>query len=99
MGFLPFCACTGRGSKRGIEKEPMRKSDSLVYYLSTKMIVILLLYDLTWLLGGMAGAGIILIRAMEPVNNKHVVLYSFSASAIMSGMLCTVQYIRRLYKV
>lgn len=76
----------------------MRKSDSLVYTLSTRMVVLLFVYYLIWMLGGMAGAGIVLWHTLDTTDKKCVIILSFMVSIAMSGTLCSIQYIRRLYR-
>lgn len=76
----------------------MRKSDNLIYSLSKKMLIFLFIYYFVILISGGILAIIIACNLMEEVNQEQIIKLAFVISIAVSGMLCSVQYIKRLYK-
>lgn len=76
----------------------MSRSDTLIFALTRKWIVFLFIYFGTYILVG----GVISIKGLctlECDTEKSTLLrQAFMLSFSTSGMLCAVQYIRRLYK-
>lgn len=78
--------------------EFMKKSDNLIYCLSKKMLIFLFIYYFIILIFGGFFLVIITYNLMEEVNQEKIVVQAFLVSLSGSGMLCSVQYIKRLYK-
>ena len=76
----------------------MRKSDRLIYYLSKKTVIVLFIYYFFLLIGGGIVTIYIAVALMKSVSQIQILKMSFVASLAVSGMLCSVQYIKRLYK-
>lgn len=76
----------------------MNKSDNLVYSLSKKMLIFLFIYYFTILVCGGVFAIIIACSLMQEMNQEQVMKMAFIVSIAVSGMLCSIQYIKRLYK-
>lgn len=76
----------------------MRKSDNLVYNLSKRMLIFLFIYYFIILISGGIFAIIIACNLMGEVEQKQIMKLAFVVSIAVSGMLCSVQYIKRLYK-
>ena len=76
----------------------MKKSDTLIYYLPVWIVIFLYLYYLVWIAGGMWGVKLILDSILSELKQDQIIKQSFNVSLAISGMLCGVQYIRRLYK-
>lgn len=76
----------------------MRKSDSLIFEISkTQLVVIFVYYFLMLLIGG-----VLLITTLcelsEDMSKKQIIIKTVISSLSASGMLCSLQYIKRLYK-
>ncbi len=76
----------------------MRKSDNLIYNLSKKMLLFLFVYYFIILIMGGISAVIIACILMKEVPKEQIMELAFVVSIAVSGMLCSVQYIKRLYK-
>lgn len=76
----------------------MRKSDNLIYSMSKKMLIFLLIYYFIILISGGIFAIIIACDLMKEVDQEQIMKLAFIVSIAVSGMLCSVQYIKRLYK-
>ncbi len=76
----------------------MRKSDDLIYSLSKKMLIFLFGYYFIILILGGISAVIISCGLMKEVTKEQIIKQAFAISIAVSGMLCSVQYIKRLYK-
>lgn len=76
----------------------MRKSDTLTYDLPKNMIIMLFIYYLMILIGGGGAAIKIACGLMSELSRKEILRSAFLISIAVSGMLCSVQYIKRLYK-
>lgn len=76
----------------------MKKSDNLIYSLSKKMLIFLFIYYFIILISGGIFSIIIACSLMKGVNQDQIVIQAFGVSIAVSGMLCSVQYIKRLYK-
>lgn len=76
----------------------MRKSDNLIYNLSKKMLIFLFVYYFTILILGGISAVIIACDLMKEMTHEQIMKQAFVVSIAVSGMLCSVQYIKRLYK-
>ncbi len=76
----------------------LKKSDTLIYSLSKKMLVFLFIYYFIILISGGTFAIIIACTLMGEVGKQQIMKLAFVISIAVSGMLCSVHYIRRLYK-
>lgn len=76
----------------------MRKSESLEYTLSKRLVIVLFLFYALILIGGCIvsiSVGVSLTKEVE----RHLLLRkTFFVSLAVSTMLCAVQYTKRLYK-
>lgn len=76
----------------------MSKKDNLIYNLSKNMVIFLFIYYFMILILG----GIVSIEVARTLTEKVISIQilekSFIASISVSGMLCSIQYIKRLYK-
>jgi len=76
----------------------MKKSDGLTYYLSNKMVVFLFIYYFILIfLGGIVSIYIADSLA-EFTNQEELLIKTLGGSIAVSGMFCSIQYIKRLYK-
>lgn len=76
----------------------MSRNDTIVYCLSKKMLIFLFIYYLAILICGGAFAIDIACDLMRESNQEQIMKMAFIVSIAISGMLCSIQYIRRLYK-
>lgn len=76
----------------------MKKSDDLIYSLSKKMLICLFMYYFIILICGGVIAVIIACDLTEKLTQARIMRQTFGISIAVSGMLCSVQYIKRLYK-
>ena len=76
----------------------MSKRDSIVYELSKVGVVILFVYYFLILCVGSWGVIEIICTLGEVANQEELLLRIFLSSLSVSGMLCSLQYIKRLYK-
>ena len=76
----------------------MKKSDTLIYSMSKKMIIFLFIYYFLILIGGGVLSIKISCNLMLKLNKEQILQMAFSVSIAVSGMLCSIQYIKRLYK-
>ena len=76
----------------------MKKSDTLIYSLSKAMLIFLYLYYSVILVCGGIVAIIIACRLTQNVDYRQIIKMAFVVSIAVSGMLCSMQYIKRLYK-
>lgn len=76
----------------------MKKSDNLIYSLSKKMLIFLFIYYLMILVCGGVFAIRIACNLMQEMNQEQIMKMAFIVSIAVSGMLCSIQYIKRLYK-
>lgn len=77
----------------------MKKSDSLNYELSKGKLIILFIYFSLILLGGISCSVFVILHLLQgqtPAN--RLLCYTIVASFSVSSMLCSMQYIKRLYK-
>lgn len=75
----------------------MKKSDNLIFTLSKTSVIFLFIYYTAIIIVG----GVIAIKiacSMEQVTHGQLLKNTFFASLSVSGMLCSIQYIKRLYK-
>lgn len=76
----------------------MNKSDTITYSLSKNMLIFLFVYYFIIIICG----GFLAIRIacflMENLNQKQTMGMAFIISIAVSGMMCSIQYIKRLYK-
>lgn len=76
----------------------MRKSDTLVFALRKNWIIFLFIYFSLFILIGSI-VSIVGVCDLKSDMDKYTLLrQTFKLSVSTSGMLCAVQYIRRLYK-
>ena len=81
-----------------MENDKKKKQDGLTYSLSTNMVIILFIYYfIVFVLGGYTSIEIA-ITLTDTVTKFRVLEDSFCVSISVSGMLCSIQYIKRLYK-
>ena len=76
----------------------MKKSDSLLFALSKAAIIILFVYYFVVLLTCLIGAIYVMCNLPIEVDKKTVIIKTIISSFSASGMLCCLQYIKRLYK-
>lgn len=76
----------------------MQKQDEIIYNLSKNMVILLFIYYFLILL--LSGFIIIVIanNVILKANPEQILKDSFYVSISASGMLCSIQYIKRLYK-
>ena len=76
----------------------MKKSDSLLFELSKPAVIFLFIYYCFLLLTGLVFSILIMCNISSEINKSDVIIKTVIASLSTSGMLCCVQYIKRLYK-
>ncbi|MBP5591541.1 hypothetical protein J6Y50_06800 [bacterium] len=76
----------------------MKKSDSLDYDLSTKKVIFLFIYYVLILISGIFCSVIVITNLKSEFTIEQLIKYTILISFSMSTMLCSIQYIRRLYK-
>lgn len=76
----------------------MKKSDTLVFALTKKWIIFLYIYFSIYILTGAIVSIVGLCNLKENMEQSVLLREAFVLSFASSGMLCAVQYIRRLYK-
>lgn len=76
----------------------MQKHEKLEYTLSKKMIITLFIYYLIILVGGCILSIYIGCSLTTAIDQSLLLRKTFIISLSVSGMLCSVQYIKRLYK-
>lgn len=74
------------------------KSDELIYNLSEFMIIFLFIYYFVIMVVGGILAINIGFNTINKLDSDKVLKYSFIVSISVSGMLCSIQYSKRLYK-
>lgn len=75
----------------------MDKKNSLIFTLTKSMIIFLFIYYFIIMLIGSI-LSILIACNMNSANENHLLIKTFIASISVSGMLCSIQYIHRLYK-
>lgn len=76
----------------------MKKSDSLFFELSKAELIILFVYYTIILIAGGVTSIITLCQIEEETSHKQLIIKTIISSLSISGMLCSLQYIKRLYK-
>ncbi len=76
----------------------MKKSDSLLFELSNTAIIILFVYYFAVLLTGLGCSIYVMCNLPIEADKTTVIIKTIIASLSVSGMLCCLQYIKRLYK-
>lgn len=76
----------------------MRKSDSLVFTLSKRMIIFLFVYYFIILVVGEILSIWIVYNLNIKSESINLMKDTFIVSLSVTGMLCSIQYIKRLYK-
>ena len=76
----------------------MKKSDSLLFELSKTAIITLFVYYFVVLLTGLGCARYVMCNLPIETDQTTVIIKTIIASLSVSGMLCCLQYIKRLYK-
>ena len=74
----------------------MRKSDSL-YELSKRKLIFLFTYYTLILIFGLAGSIFVIINLGSGFTIEKLLKHTLLASFSITSMLCSIQYIRRLY--
>lgn len=76
----------------------MEKKNEIIYCLSRRMVIFLFFYYSIYLiLGGFFSVAIAQTLTQE-LNTQEILEKSFFISIAVSGMLCSIQYIIKLYK-
>ena len=70
----------------------MKKSDSLIYTLSKRMILSLFIYYFIILVLGGFLAIDVAVALMDELSQKQILIKTFLASLAVSGMFCSMQY-------
>lgn len=76
----------------------MKKYENLEYTLSEKSVIFLFVYYMLILIGGCMSAIHIGYSLTDQIEQPILLLKTFIISLSVSGMLCSIQYIKRLYK-
>lgn len=76
----------------------MDKKDNLIYFLSKKMLLILFVYYAIILILGIFLSIRLAQCLMYEMMQSKIITMAFLISMSVSGMLCSIQYIKRLYK-
>ena len=76
----------------------MKKHEGLEYFLSKNLLIFLFTYYMLILIGGCASTIYIGCSLTEQITQALLLLKTFIISLSVSGMLCSIQYIKRLYK-
>lgn len=76
----------------------MKKSDTLEYELSKKSVILIFLYFFLLLAGGGITLIVLLLHLFDDNTLKHLIVKTILSSLSASSMLCSTQYIKRLYK-
>ena len=76
----------------------MKKSDSLLFELSKSAVITLFVYYFVILLTGLICAIYVMCNLPVGDDKSTVIIKTLFASLSVSGMLCSLQYIKRLYK-
>lgn len=75
----------------------MENKDDLIFTLTKSMIVFLFVYYfLIMIIGSILSIHI--ACNMNDISKHHLLMKTFIASISVSGMLCSIQYVHRLYK-
>lgn len=74
-----------------------RKSDSLVYTLTQGWAILLVIYYFVILLSGIV-LSIYIMLNINNISSESILLSTIIASLSVSAMLCSVQYLKRIYK-
>lgn len=77
----------------------MKKSDVLIYSLSNKMLISLFVYYFVVLILGGIFAAIIACDLTDKMSQVQIMKRTFVLSIAVSGMSCSVQYIKKLYNI
>lgn len=73
-------------------------NDTHKYQLSKELIIFLLIFYLIVICSGVIITVSIICKLSVEYTNKQLIIYTFISSASISGALCSVQYVRRLYR-
>lgn len=76
----------------------MRKNDTLTYELTGWQTIVIFVYYFVLMLAGAAVAIMIACGLAGDETRTLLIKKTFAASLSVSGMLCSIQYIKRLYK-
>lgn len=76
----------------------MSKNNNLKYSLSKKSIIILYIYYSVLIIVGAIIAIYISCSLTSDLSQKELLVCTFIASISLSSMLCSIQYIKRIYK-
>lgn len=76
----------------------MEKQEELKYSLSKSLVIIAFIYYMLILIAGCVITICIGCSLAEQITQTLLLRKTFSISLSVSGMLCSVQYIKRLYK-
>lgn len=77
----------------------MKKSDVLIYSLSNIMLISLFVYYFVVLILGGIFAAIIACDLTDKMSQVQIMKRTFVLSIAVSGMSCSVQYIKKLYNI
>ena len=76
----------------------MKKSDSLLYELTKAQVIIIFVYYFFILLGGGIITISIICNLEKEMSQNQLMIKTIISSLSVSGMLCSLQYTKRLYK-
>lgn len=76
----------------------MNRQNGTVYYMSKGMIIFLFIYYFVLLLIGGIVSVVIAKEIASEMEGRELLIKTFYVSIAVSGMLCSIQYIRRIYK-
>lgn len=68
------------------------------YQLSKGLIIFIFVFYLLLICIGVVVTVLIICKLSDEYTNKQLIIYTFISSACISEALCSVQYVRRLYK-
>lgn len=81
-----------------MKNRDLKRDAGLTYGLSKNMVIILFVYYfLLFAIGGFISIEIA-ITLTATVTKSEIVMDAFCVSIAVSGMLCSIQYIKKLYK-
>lgn len=76
----------------------MNRQNDTIYYMSRGMVIFLFIYYFMLLLAGGVVSVVIAKELATEMETRELLVKTFYASIAVSGMLCSIQYIRRIYK-
>lgn len=80
-----------------VELLEKRKHDNNIYTLTSKSLFFIIFYYSLYLIVGIL-TSIYIMTHLYDLSNNNLMLYTIIISISISGMLCSVQYLKRIYK-